>query len=84
MGVEDFDVMVCLGIRRSDLTDCLQTGVLDLVSKALEMFWVMSIAEGIHQPLQCSKRLLINPGHSFKDREECPNAVANWMYLLHS
>ena len=55
MGVEDFEVMVCLGIRRSDLIDCLQTGVLDLVLKALEMFWVMSIAEGIHQPLQCSK-----------------------------
>ena len=54
-GSEDFDVMVCLGIRRSDVIDCLQTGVLDLVSKALEMFWVVSIAEGMHQPLQCSK-----------------------------
>ena len=47
MGVENFDVMVCLGIRRSDLIDCLQTGVLDLVSKVLEMVWVVSIAEGI-------------------------------------
>ena len=52
MGVEDFDFMVCLGVRRSDLIDCLQNGVLDL---ALEMFWVVSIAEGINQPLQCSK-----------------------------